>query len=264
MIKRQEILKIINDKDDKILYSKVLEQLTFCENKYEKTFSEFLPLFKASEILSYINKYSVNSKIKIFGGYSEAERVIIGFYPPYYEMQDTDFPINIIEISYNEKYSKNLTHRDFLGSILGLGIDRNKIGDIVLEGNKAICFIEKSISAYIETNLEKVAATKVKVKRCLLTEAIIPKVKYEEKSIIISSLRIDSVLAHSFNLSRTKIASLIKSEKAFLNWATETNISKIVKENDIITLRGFGRIKILEIIGKTKKDRIVLNIIKYN
>ncbi|MDE6182172.1 MAG: hypothetical protein K2F59_03090 [Eubacteriales bacterium] len=264
MIKKQEILKYIKDKDDKILYSKVLEQLTFCEKNYEKTFTEFLPILKASEILSYINKYNIEQNIKVFGGYENAERVIILFSPEYLEIEDEDFTIDVLEISYNEKYSRELTHRDFLGSIIGLGIDRSKIGDIILEGNKAICFVQNSISSYIETNLERVGSTKVKVKSSLLKEYDIPKPKYEEKTIIVSSLRLDSVLGHSFNLARGKIANIIKGEKAFLNWALETNVSKIVKENDIITLRGFGRIKILEITGKTKKDRIVLNIIKYS
>ena len=264
MIKKQDILKHILNKDDKILYSKVLEQLIFSNKKYEKTFSEFLPPLKATEILQYIKKNNTFQNVEIFGGYENAERVMLGFCPEYLELEKNDFPICILEITYNEKYSRELTHRDFLGSLIGLGIDRSKIGDIILDGNKAICFVEQDIANYIEFNLEKVGSTKIKIKSSSLKEYEIPKQNFEEKTIIVASLRLDSVLGHSFNLARGKISDLIKGEKAFLNWALETSPAKIVKENDIITLRNFGRIKILNISGKTKKDRIVLNIIKYS
>lgn len=264
MINKQEILKCIKDKDDKILYSKVLKQLIFCEKNYEKTFTEFLPTLKVSEILSYINKYHIDQNIKVFGGYEGAERVIIGFCPEYLEIEEKDFFIDILEITYNFKYSRELTHRDFLGSIIGLGIDRSKIGDIIIEGNKAICFVEKSMSSYLEANLQKVGNTKVKIKVCNLVDYNIPQPKYEEKCIIVASTRLDAVLGHSFNLARGKISDIIKGEKVFLNWTLETSVSKNIKENDIITVRGFGRIKILNIVGKTKKDRIILNIIKYS
>ncbi len=264
MIKKQDILKSILNKDDKILYSKILEQLMFCQKKYEKTFSEFLPPLKANEILTIIKKLNTFEKIEIFGGYEDAERVMLGFCPEYLEIEKSDFPISIIEIEYNEKYSKELSHRDFLGSLIGLGIDRSKIGDIILNENKAICFVQKDIASYIEFNLQKVGSTKIKIKYSSLEKYPIPKQNFEEKNIIISSLRLDSILAHSFNLARGKTSDLIKGEKAFLNWALETSPSKIIKENDIITLRGFGRIKILNILGKTKKDRIILNIIKYS
>lgn len=264
MIKKQDILKCISNKEDKILYSKVLEQLIFSAKNYEKTFTEFLPPLKSSEILGYINKSNISENIKVFGGYEDAERVIIGFCPEYLEIEENDFPINILEITYNEKYSRQLTHRDFLGSLIGLGIDRSKLGDIILEGNKAICFVEKDIASYIEFNLQKVGSTKVKIAVSSIKDYHIPQQKFEEKTIIVASLRLDSVLGHSFNLARGKVSDLIKGEKAFLNWGLETSTSKMVKENDIITLRGFGRIKILNISGKTKKDRIVLNIIKYS
>lgn len=264
MINKQNILKNISNKDDKILYAKILEQLIFCQKNYEKTFTEFLPQIKVTEFLSYLQTHTFFENIKIFGGYEEAERVIIGFSPEYLEIEDEDFPITILEITYNEKYSRSLTHRDFLGSLIGLGIDRSKIGDIILIENKAICFIQKDIASYIEFNLKSVGSTKVKTIISNIKDYSIPKPKFEEKTIIVSSLRLDTVLAHSFNLARGKISDLIKGEKAFLNWNIETSNSKMIKENDIITLRGFGRIKILNVLGKTKKERIILNIIKYS
>lgn len=263
MINKQKLLNSIQVKEDKILFSKVIDQLNFCIKNYENTFTDFLPILKYLEIKYILSNMKIEQNIKIFGGVEEAERVIIGFFPEYIEAEEKDFPISILEITYDKKYSKELTHRDFLGSIIGLGIERGKIGDIIIENNKAICFINNSIIDYININLEKVGRTKVKTKIININNYNIPKPKIEEKNIIISSLRLDAVLSGAFNVSRGKISDYIKGEKAFVNFVIETNGAKNVKLNDIITLRGLGRIKVLDIVGKTKKDRIVLNIGKY-
>ncbi|WP_250278922.1 YlmH family RNA-binding protein [[Clostridium] colinum] len=263
MINKQDFLNNISNKDDKILFSKIIDQLIFCKKNYENTFTDFLPILKYLEFNTLLSKYYIQENIMIFGGFSDAERVIIGFFPEYIEPNNNDFPISVLEITYNKKYSKELNHRDFLGSILGLGIDRSKVGDIVINDDKAICFLYNDILEYVNINLEKVSSTKVKTKILTLEECNIPKPKLEEKAIIVSSLRLDAVLSGAFNLARGKISDYIKGEKAFVNFVVNINGAKNVKEDDIITLRGVGRIKVLNIIGKTKKDRIILNIAKY-
>nr|WP_317356866.1 YlmH/Sll1252 family protein [uncultured Tyzzerella sp.] len=263
MINKQQLLSNIQNKDDKILFSKIIDQLNFCIKNYEPTFTEFLPMLKYLEINSLLSKQHIDQNIFCFGGFENAERVIIGFFPEYIEPEEKSFPISILEVTYNEKYSRELTHRDFLGSLLGLGIDRGKVGDIIIEDNKALCFLNNDIIDYININLEKVGRTKIKTKILSLNDYTIPKPKLETKNIIVSSLRLDAVLAGAFNISRGKVSEYIKGEKAFINFVIETNGAKNVKTTDIITLRGLGRIKILDIVGKTKKDRIVLNIGKY-
>lgn len=263
MVNKQQMINSILNKDDKILFSKIIDQLNFCEKNYENTFTDFIPILKCLEFNQILFKQHIEQNVSIFGGFEEAERVVIGFFPEYVQPDNSLFPISILEITYNEKYSRQLTHRDFLGSILGLGIDRAKVGDIVIEDNKAICFLYSDIVQYVSINLEKVGSTKVKTKVLTLENYNVPKPKLEEKTIIISSVRLDSVLSGAFNIARGKISDYIKGEKVFLNFAIETSVSKNIKENDIITLRGVGRIKVLNVEGKTKKDRIILNIAKY-
>ena len=263
MFNKQQILNNVLSKDDKILFSKIIDQLNLCEKNYENTFTDFMPILKYLEFRSILIKHHIEQNISTFGGFEEAERIIIGFFPEYIEPDNNFFPISILEITYNEKYSRPLTHRDFLGAILGLGIDRTKVGDILIDNNKAICFLYNDIVDYVNINLEKVASTNVKTKVLKLQNYTIPTPKLQEKTIIISSIRIDSVLSSVFNMSRGKISDYIKGEKVFLNFAIETSSSKNVKENDIITLRGMGRIKILNVVGRTKKDKIILNIAKY-
>lgn len=250
-------------KDDKIMFSKILDKKINCERYYIPSFSEFLPMQKCINFISIIKADYMECNIKIYGGYEDAERVIIGFFPDYLEEDKQEFPINILEVEYNSKYSRELSHRDFLGSILGLGIDRAKVGDIILKDNKALCFLSSDISEYVSVNLDRVSSTKVKNKLVNIKEYDMPKQKLEEKNIIISSLRLDAVLSGAFNMARGKILDYIKAEKAFVNFNIQTNGSKNVKDGDIITLRGVGRIKVLGICGKTKKDRIVLSIAKY-
>ncbi len=263
MINKQQVLNNVQNKEDKILFSKVIDQLNFCIKNYENTFTDFLPMLKYLELNTILFSQHIEQNIYFFGGFEEAERGIIGFFPDYVEPEEKYYPISLLEITYNEKYSRELTHRDFLGSILGLGIDRAKVGDIIIENNKAICFLKTDIIDYVNINLEKVGATKIKTKIINLQDYNIPKPKTEEKNIIISSLRLDAVLSGAFNIARGKVSDYIKGEKAFINFVISTSGSKNVKPNDIITLRGVGRIKVLNVVGKTKKDRIVLNIAKY-
>lgn len=262
MHSKQEFLKRIKKPEDKFWYSKALEQAYSCIKTSDFAFTDFSDPLKIGEVVAFLkdeNKFS----IKAYGGFDNSERLMLGFYPAYLEMKYSDFPIKAIKIEYNEKFSKNLTHRDFLGSILGLGIKREKIGDILAFQGYCIVFVEVTIADYISYNLEKVRHTKVKSSIVQPEKLADIEVKMEERTIIISSLRLDAVVSGAFGISRSKAAELINADKAFLNWQNETNTSKSVSEGDILTLRGTGRIKVDEIAGKTKKDRIVLNITKF-
>ena len=156
-----------------------------------------------------------------------------------------------------------MSHRDYLGSILGLGIDRSKTGDILVFDGSALCYVKKEISDYIASNIEKVGRNSVKAKVVDISDIELPKLKTEEKSFTVASLRIDAVAGGAFNIPRGKIQLLIEGEKTFLNFLPEISPSKTVGEGDMISVRGFGRFKILSVNGKTKKDRISITVLKY-
>lgn len=267
MINKNKIIDLIN-KDDKILFSKIIDQYNYCFKNFEPTFSDFIPISKFMQFLQILNSKNEYFSLEyiIYGGFDDAERIIIGFFPEYMtDLSIQKFPITILEIKYNQKYSRILTHRDFLGSIIGLGIDRTKIGDIIIKENITLCFLHTDIIDYILFNLQKVGSTKVQVLQNTSynqDEDIISN-DLEKTSIITSSLRLDATLSASFNLSRSKISNYIKSNKVFLNFVECNSRSKIIKSGDIITIRGIGRIKIGEILGNTKKERIILQVYKY-
>ncbi len=262
MFNKQNILKNVSKPDEKLIFSKAFDRAYYCIKNYEPAFTEFLDPYKISSILSLLgNQYDLN--IYVFGGTSNCERQKIGFFPDFMIEEEYVFPISVLEITYNPKFSKKLTHRDFLGSIIGLGIVRGKTGDIIIEDEKAFVFVDDDIAEFICSNLEKVGHTKVNVSIVPLDLVNINNDLEEIKNITAVSLRIDAVLSKIFNLSRGKVSDFVKSEKVFLNWSICENASKIVSEGDIITLRGFGRVKIIEFIGKTKKDRFLISIRKY-
>lgn len=258
---KSELLKHISDPQEKILYAKALDKAFLADKANTPAFSDFFDPYKANHIKS-IAECKLRLNIKLFGGYEESERCMLGFFPEYLDAENSDFPIDILKISYNKKYCSALSHRDILGSVLGLGITREKVGDILLDDKtaSAVIFVHNSISGFVVSNLERIGRTSVKIDYALDFHY---EQRLTEKKLTLASLRLDALLSSAFNISRGKTSELIKGEKAFINWNVVTSTSHSVSENDIITLRGHGRIKLLEICGKTKKDRVLINIAIY-
>jgi RNA-binding protein YlmH len=237
------------------------------EKTYTAEFSDFMDPYKAHKLCTAFNNDSSITAV-CYGGYEDSERLTVGFFPEYSVPDGADiseyyalFPIQPIEIAYNAKYSRSLTHRDFLGSMLGLGITREKTGDIIIEEDKAVAFVKTEIADFIAVNLERVAHTSVNTK--LLSDYVPKQAEKVEKRFTVPSLRLDAVVSDAFNMSRGKASELIKGEKVFLNWQCTASTSKPVDVGDVITVRGTGRVKITEVVGVTKKDRILINTVIY-
>lgn len=262
----------ISDNDEKLLFSKIFDQCVFAEKKREPQFTQFIDVARCNTFEKAFSNYE-NIIVKSFGGYCEVERKMLGFFPKSYcdneiEIENSEFPIVLLMISRRHKKfgQENLSHRDYLGSILGLGIGREKIGDIIVHEDEAVCFIHESMSDYIIFNLEKISKTYVKVELLEEYDEIIPKMlekKIENKNTTVSSLRLDTVLSKVFSLSRSKAQELIKREKVFVNWRIVTNVSLEISENMMISARGFGRFRVGTIGGLNKKNKIALEINLY-
>jgi len=262
MIDKQSILKNVNQPEERLLLAKVLDQAIFSLKKHENTFTSFCDPKKMNTILKSIS--GINElNFFVFGGNDDCERRRIGFCPNYREIKDEEFPISAIKIVGNTRFSKELTHRDFLGSILGLGIDRGKIGDIFMFESYAVAFVADEIAEYIKTNLERIGRAVVKTEIKSLSEVQLAEKLTVEKSTTVSSLRLDALVSAAFNMSRSKAQELISVEKVFVNWTVNANGSKLLAEEDLISVRGFGRAKLSKIVGRTKKDRISVIFLKY-
>ena len=244
----------------KFLFAKVLDAAQSSALHHKKTTTDFMDRYK-SEIFFEKVKSIQNVRAMVFGGHEQSERRMIAFAPDYMELTEQDFPIQALHITKNKKFGQaDLNHRDYLGSILALGIDRAKLGDIIVLEQKTICYVHKDLAEYVKSTLEYVSRTKVDVSVSDISTVTLPEKEWRYQTITVASLRLDAVAGGAFHMARGKVQQYIKKELVQLNWNTTTNISCLLKQGDMITIRGIGRIKIFEIGNITKKDRICVTI----
>ncbi len=256
---RKDFLASFGDGEDRLSAAKVYDRMELAKKTFAPAFTDFMDPYSAHGIKHKLS--DADCAILIYGGYEDSERVKLGFFPEFSDEDISLFPITPVEISYNAKYSKTLTHRDFLGSVLGLGITREKTGDIITEEGRAVIYADSDVADYIAVNLERVGHTKVNVK---ILSSFSPKPsEASEKKITLSSLRLDALLSGAFNISRGRASELIKGEKVYINWKKTLSPSHGVEADDVVTLRGFGRIRLNEIMGITKKDRVLVSVSVY-
>jgi len=244
-------------KDDELLKKRLIE---LSETSYRKNIpvhTDFLNLYEQS----IFHTVRFSTCYRVYGGYELSERKIVSFIP--YEDYPYEEPISIIKVTpVNAKFSGDLTHRDFLGTVLGLGIDRSKIGDIIVTNNNAYIFCISSMTDYIVNNLTRIKHTPVLVS---LSDSVPEDISanYKEITGSISSVRLDSILALAFNISRSKIITNIEEGLVFVNGRLITTNSYTLKEDDIISVRHMGRFMYKGTIGTSKKGRYFVKLHKY-
>ena len=243
--------------EDRLSFAKALDRLKAAQNKNHATFTDFMNPQRSVVFLQQFTKKGV--AVRAYGGYDDAERMMLGFAAPYPDepLSNGSFPITPLTITYNERFSRQLTHRDFLGAVLGLGLDRGKIGDIRIGESGAVMYAAQEVAGYITENLQQVGRTTVTATPYIELPGI--ETTGTEKRITVASLRLDAVISVAFYLSRGKASALIDSEKVFVNWSIAKKTLQL-SAGDIVTIRGTGRLRIDTILGPTKKDRVALTI----
>lgn len=216
-------------------------------------FSDFLNLNELN-IYRQSEKF-FETKTESFGGVPYAERQMIAFIPDalYYEW---NYPITALKIvpSY-PKFAEKLGHRDILGAIMKLGVDRGKIGDIIVNEDAYFLLCQENIADYFMENLDKIRHTIVKLEYSSTSELKIQQ-DFEEREGIVSSNRLDSIIACVHRLSRSQASELIRSEKVFVNGRLTGNPTYLCKQGDIVSVRGFGRFVYQSDYGETNKGRL--------
>jgi RNA-binding protein YlmH len=252
------------DKDEQILRRRLFDLAGMAYSRGICVFSDFLNLNEQNIFISMKNEliavpYSIN------GGFSAAERRMVCFLGDRFMdvEQEIPFPITCIQISpVNQKFSDDLSHRDFLGAVINLGIDRSKLGDILIQENEGYLFCHTSINQFIIDNLIKVKHTNIKTAITKLNDFIY-KPRQKEITGTVSSVRLDSILSVAFHSSRSSLIGLIEGGKVFVNSKVILSNSYVVKENDVVSVRGMGRFVFKENLGTTKKGRYSVKILLY-
>lgn len=255
-----DYFKSLSD-DDKLLSRRVLDWIELSENKYIAKYSAFLDnhqLEVCKNVLSYMN---INNYL-FYGGYENASRFILGVFPPYSDViSDTDFPIKPVLFSYRAE--DQLSHRDFLGALMGLQIRREMIGDILVNNDKCLIFLNESVYSFVINNVRKVGSVGVKISDDISSFNFSVKDSFKHINGTVSSLRLDCIISLVTKLSREKSSALIKSWNVKVNCVDINNISYLVKENDIFSARGYGKFIFTSISGMSKKNRYCIEIDKF-
>lgn len=200
---------------------------------------------------------------ELYGGAQICERQMLKFGSEEMFGYDEEFPIScVIAEPLLKKFADDLGHRDFLGAIMNLGIDRSTIGDIFVKDKTAYIFCVDRIAAYIAENLDKVRHTNVK---CSIEKGTIEAVVPEKKpvSVIVSSERIDGIIAKVYNMSRSQSVEHFREKKVMVNGRVMENNSYIMKKDDVISVRGYGKFVFCGIENETRKGRLKVQILQY-
>lgn len=248
------------EKDD--LLEKRLQELE--KTAYHKdivTFSDFLGLHEL-HIANCRKTTPGGVRVESFGGYEMSERQMLVFIPDALSYS-WDYPISCIHIRPQSiKFSETLTHRDYLGAILNLGIDRGKIGDILVEEKGAYVFCHDKIADFLVSELCRIRHTTI-IASIIQDPHLLPKPKFESIQGTVASVRLDSVIALAFNTSRSSMIPFIESGRVFVNGKMVISNGYALKEKDIISVRGKGKFQFEEILNKTKKDRYNILLYRY-
>ncbi|WBW95348.1 YlmH family RNA-binding protein [Oceanirhabdus sp. W0125-5] len=204
-----------------------------------------------------------NIKIITDGFFDNAERRMVAFYPNEW-VSPIEFPYVVIKITNKSKFKK-LEHRHYLGTILSLGLRREKIGDVLLNNDTCYFAIVDDIAEYIINSLEKINGCAVSIEKIAKEDylSIQSSIELKEKIILSSSMRIDCIVSAVTNLSRSKGEAIISSGKVMVDYSIVNKKNFEIKEGSRLTIRGFGKFIVSEIVGTTKKDRFRVKLLQY-
>ena len=240
--------------DDKQLVAQLNDGIDLCLTRQKPYFMPFMSERKQAVLFSELKKAYFDNYL-FFGGYGNSERKMLGLF--FDEPCEDCFPISAVEFSFRK--CDKLTHRDFLGALMSLGIERETVGDILVEDGRAVVFVKTELSDYIMSQISKVGRVGIKVSCADLSK--LPQGRgFEEKTYIVSSLRLDNIVCR---LSREKTRTVIMADSVCVNFEETKNVSLNLKEDDVFTIRGKGKFVLKSILGTTGKGRIRISVIHY-
>lgn len=220
-------------------------------NAVEKIKSGNNTLFLDQREYKLVTSKLKKHEYKVYYPYKDSEKVML---------YTGNIPIvKLFKINTAEK----IRHQDILGSLFALNIDSSFVGDIVLYNDDYYVYIENNLSTYIKDNLNIIGNKKIVLEEVSLDVLKDYERKYEENEMIVSSLRIDSIVSSIIKSSRSKVLEKIKNKEVIVNYEVMSKNSYLLKENDIFSIRRYGKYKFVGIVKSTKKDNYIVKYLKY-
>ncbi len=249
MTENQELLSRLNDLD------------ALANKRQIVCYSDFLNIDEYSSYLTQKHSYSCDTVP--FSDIADLERQMIAFIPDAFSVEDLQFPIAILKIEPKHlKFAQEINHRDVLGAIMHLGIERKLIGDIFVKDKEAIVLVSEKIADFLCEQLVQIKRTDVVLKQIYEFPDVFES-KFEYSTATIASLRLDCIVAEFANCSRNAAERHIKQGNTYVNSKQVEQCSYSCKINDKISVRGVGKMILFDVVGKSKKDKTIIRIKKY-
>ncbi len=260
MADREKIIRFYKGTEGEAIVIKLIDAIEAVNKTHKFRATDFLDPY-GCEIAETIAAHYSDISVNFYGGYIGAERQCASFVHEDF-MGTPIYNISVIKASWNDKFYR-LSHRDVLGALMGLGIKREQIGDLLITMGSVKIICTSKMADFICANLTQIGAANVSCETESLDSIAPREERCKEITSTVASLRIDSIAAAGFGSSRSKMITNIDTDKLKLNWQSVKNASQTVKEGDIISIRGRGRLEVAEIRGKTKKGRTVVLLKRY-
>ena len=250
-------------KDDSFLLAQTEDRIQQADSQYRIVSGDFLDMHQKRILSDFFKSRSLPVRAIFYGGYPDAERCMPVFIPDYVEMprEEVQELLRVVRVTL-AKGSRQLTHRDYLGSLLALGLDREVTGDILVRnpdertGGGADIIVQAEIAEFIRLHYTKAGRTNLSVEILPVSQLRQGSFKIEEKKDTVASLRLDSIAASVFGLSRSRAAEAIRRGMVSVNGMESTRVDMDIATGDKIVMRGKGRAILAETGGTTRKDRI--------
>lgn len=258
---RNHIEKIAHTPVDRLLLAKLWDKITAGMRKSIPANTCFLSP-RELEMAQYL--FGDVPGLYAFGGYADAERKMLIYLPEYLEedaLYDPDSPCVCLRASFYQADSPS--HRDFLGALMGAGIGRETVGDICVGKSQCDFFVTAEMAPHLLQSFTSAGRTKLHLSQIPLTQAQIPEPEVREIKDTLASLRLDSVISSGFRIGRSLASQYISAGKASIDGLPCEKPDKPVAQGSRVSVRGLGKIRLVQINGKTKKDRISVVIHRY-
>ncbi|ASC69673.1 uncharacterized protein XM38_006020 [Halomicronema hongdechloris C2206] len=258
MLPRDDLLQAVEHRQ---CLARLLDQVELAIKTWDLVFSDFLSPSEWAEAKAVFQQLT-EVHVVAFGGYPQAERQRCGIARTELPLESDQVPLALLDIAGNFLFDA-ATHRDFLGAILGTGLVREKIGDIIVLGERgAQVIVMPELVDFLETTLTQVRSVPVKTRAVDWQQLKVRPPRTKEMTTVEASMRLDAIASAGFGISRSKMADLINAGDVRVNWITVTRTSHTIEPGDLVAIRGKGRLQIGD-VATTKKQRYRVQLTRY-
>ncbi|MFB9279980.1 RNA-binding protein [Cohnella cellulosilytica] len=248
--------------DEKAFVDRAWEWVERAAERHETKRTDFLDPRQAHILFTLANR-EPDAQVRLDGGSPLAERKRALIAPDYRQLDGEDMGIAVLDIASDDRKISELDHGDYLGALLGLGIKRDKIGDLHVSDTGCHALIAEEIGDFLVGHMKQAHRVDVSVSVRPLSELREIAVELEEQVLSVASMRLDGIASDVFRLSRTKIMAPIKAGRCRVSWKPVEDPSHPLKAGDVVSMKGFGRFKVIDVEGVSKSGRIRVRIGKF-